>query len=167
MDFKTRLLPTRTTLEQTGYHYHGEAFDVQVVELALMLLNTGSLLREGIYEPLQVEHQLSEGKFIMLMALKEQPEGMLLGQLAQRIGVSFATVSVMVKRELDNEMPFIAVVRSKGDARQRFVSLTPHGEAFLEKVLPEHYQRMKVFSDRLSVSERKTLLTLLEKLHLE
>ena len=163
MDYKARALPTREALKHLEADY-AEHPGSEFIELTLLLLNASNVLREAIYAPMQHDHDLSEGKFILLMALSEKPEGMLAGQLAARVGVSFATISVMLKRMSSAEQPLITIERLPGDARSRLIKLSQAGADLIDQVLPDHFKAMSEFKKRLTSEDAQQLLSILRKL---
>ena len=50
------------------------------------------------------------------------------------------------------------------DRRMMLVRLTAKGRRFLERILPEYFRRVAAVMGRLSVAERKTLVSLLAKI---
>jgi DNA-binding MarR family transcriptional regulator len=55
-------------------------------------------------------------------------------------------------------------IRSPHDRRRVNVRITEAGREFMDAFLPIHHQSMKRFTEGLTVPERETLLSLLEKL---
>lgn len=116
-------MPTREALERISRE-HGLPHVVAEVESALSLINVANRYREEVYGKLEKDTGLSEGKFIMLMALMDNPDGLLMGELARRVGVADATASMMVKRMLAQYPALVAVESTSGDKRERKVHLT-------------------------------------------
>lgn len=161
MDYQTRILPTRDAIQRLPYEGAQEA-DIEGIELMLHFVAASDRLRSEAYAPLAAKG-VSEGKFTLLMALfGEGPLGTL--KLSERIGVKPATVSVMVKRMLDDETPLIAVASCAADRRERIISLTAAGRAFLNSALPAHLERVRRFSALFSGEEREALMGFLKKL---
>lgn len=163
MDYQTRLLPTREALERVSGEF-GNAESLVCVEMILLLLNTANRFRAEVFGDLERRHGLTEGKLILLMALSDNPKGLLTGELAKRVGVSMATVSVMVKRMLAAEQPLIVVTTPEEDARARLVKLSPAGKAAIREILPYHLAQIEAFSRKLDDSQRHALIELLKQL---
>ena len=117
MNYKVRVLPTRDVLMKTA-----EAapipFSPEAPALVLNLINAGYLINQEIISYMENEFGISEGKFVLLMALKTIPKGCSIKELAARVGVSVPTISVMLSRMRAQTHPLIAVRRMKGDARE-------------------------------------------------
>ena len=97
MNYKVRVLPTRDVLMKTA-----EAapipFSPEAPALVLNLINAGYLINQEIISYMENEFGISEGKFVLLMALKTIPKGCSIKELAARVGVSVPTISVMLSR---------------------------------------------------------------------
>ena len=74
MNYKVRVLPTRDVLMKTA-----EAapipFSPEAPALVLTLINAGYLINQEIISYMENEFGISEGKFVLLMALKTMPKG--------------------------------------------------------------------------------------------
>lgn len=163
MNYKVRVLPTRDVLMKTA-----EAapipFSPEAPALVPNLINAGYLINQEIISYMENEFGISEGKFVLLMALKTIPKGCSIKELAARVGVSVPTISVMLSRMRAQTHPLIAVRRMKGDAREKRVTITKDGLALLDQLLPGHFKRVMDFAGRLTPDEQKELLALLDKL---
>lgn len=162
MDYKTRILPSREALARVQSQTN-LVDDISGIDLVLSLITTADLIRSHIYAKLVQNHQISEGKFALLMSLYGDGE-MTSSELAMRIGVTNATVSVMVKRMLTAESPLISMIQNNEDGRSRLISLTTEGLKLIQKALPEHHQAIQSFAQVLDVKEQKSLITMLHKL---
>ena len=157
MNYKVRVLPTRDVLMKTA-----EAAPIPFSpEAPALVLN---LINQEIISYMENEFGISEGKFVLLMALKTIPKGCSIKELAARVGVSVPTISVMLSRMRAQTHPLIAVRRMKGDAREKRVTITKDGLALLDQLLPGHFKRVMDFAGRLTPDEQKELLALLDKL---
>ena len=74
------------------------------------------------------------------------------GELAERLGVADATVSVMVKRMLREDRPLIERISSPTDRRSVLVALSHEGWALLQRTAPGHFAR-RYPPDRLPVAD--------------
>ena len=86
------------------------------------------------------------------------------GMLAHHLGVTDATVSIMVSRMLKESEPLVVRRVSKLDRRAVVVSITPAGEDLLKSVLPRYSADIVAFSQSLTRSEQLLLTGLLKKL---
>jgi DNA-binding MarR family transcriptional regulator len=119
-------------------------------------------IQQGILDILQSEYHLSEGKFCVLVVLHQHGEGIAPSVLAEKVGVTRATISSMLQRmERDG---LVAVKADKADARSKKVKLTKKGNAFMQEVLPPHYLRVTKLMEKLSEEEQREVIALLHKL---
>ncbi len=162
MKYQTRKLPTREALEKV-HRDENLGRDVSGIDLVLNLITTVDLIRSSIYGELDKNYHISEGKFNLLMALYAEGE-INTGELALRINVTPATVSVMVKRMLAEKTPLITLSRSDDDGRSRLIALSEAGRKLVKSALPEHFNAIRNFAEVLSDDERNALITMLRKL---
>lgn len=163
MKYKQRNLPAREALERISHEF-GLPHVVTEVESALSIINVANRYREEVYGKLEKETGLSEGKFIMLMALMDNPEGLLMGELARRVGVADATASMMIKRMLNQSPSLVAVQGSSSDKRERKVRLTEAGKLLINRTLPYHHQQIIDFMKPLTAEDKSHLVEILGKL---
>lgn len=163
MDPKRRMIPSRQTLRRVNGRAPSD-LDVAGVDLILHLMSAVEVIRNSVYTRLHKEAGLSEGKFSLMMSLRDAGHPVSTGRLAAHLGVSDATVSVMVKRMLAEETPLIARYADPDDRRAVLVGLTKAGEALLDRHLPDHFARIAEFSAPLNAEEREQLVALIKKL---
>ena len=83
-------------------------------------------------------HRLSEGKFVLLFLLRDLPEGLAPHELAERAGVTRATITGLLDGlERDG---FLARHGDKDDRRKVSVRLTAKGQAVALDLFNEHSQ---------------------------
>jgi DNA-binding MarR family transcriptional regulator len=143
---------------------HFPDLDPSACEVFLNLLCTA----DDIYhtrEALLAKHELSSGRFMVLMQLlnkmENRPQPCTPAELAEMAGVTRATMTGLVDTlERDG-----LVMREPDpvDRRMMFVQLTPAGQSLLAAVMPKHFQQMAALMRPLSEPERKTLVKLLAK----
>lgn len=158
-----RIIPARESLRRV----HGEGaadFDVSSIDLMLRMMNAVDVVKGVIFDELKASTGLSEGKFTMMMCLREEGKPLSIGDISRRIGVAPPTVSVMVARMVEEKKPIIVRRSSEKDARSSLVELTPEGRELLDRVLPVHFRRVEEFAAPLTYEERETLIRLLTKL---
>ena len=159
-----RLMPTRENLRRIHSQYSASEDEVAGVELFLYLNRAADVCREEIYGRLHEASGLTEGKFALLMALYDAEKPVPLVELAERVGVSASTTSIMVGRMMKAEHPLVAKTTAEADARSTLVSLTDAGRSIVESALPDHSNRVGRFMNVLSNTERETMIALLKKL---
>ena len=149
--------------------------NLSAVDLLLHLTCAADIAREEIYRPLQDTARLSEGKLSLLMTLKDAGGEMSIGMLAQHLGVTDATTSIMISRMLKEAQPLVERNSSTLDRRAVMVRITARGEQVLASVLSaaiikspsvlaEHYRKVLAFSEALTQAEQLLLVGLLKKL---
>ncbi len=164
MNIRKRILPTRTILQRLATPGHPvDEEKAAGLELVIRLNAVSDLIREHFFSQLSVRNGISEGKLILLVRLYVQGVCSIT-ELAERIGVSNATVSVMAKRMLDAPEPLIAMKRSSEDQRSRTVQLTDKGRRELESILPKHFAQVSQATAKLSRADQERLYELLGKM---
>jgi len=142
------------------------SLDPTACEAFLHLLRTGDDVFEGISD-FFTEHNLSQGRFTVLMLLQRPCEGPDVhpatpASLAGESRVTRATMTGLIDTlEKDG-----LVIREadKKDRRTLHVRLTPQGSSFVKKMLPEYFRRVSAVISPLTESERKQLVRLLQKI---
>ncbi|PTY07208.1 MarR family transcriptional regulator [Opitutaceae bacterium EW11] len=111
-------------------------------------------------------HHISPGRFTVLLLLLDKahncPKAHTPAELADMAGVTRATMTGLVDTlERDG---FVTRTPDPNDRRMMSVSLTEHGKARLEAILPGHFRRMAMLVATLDENERRTLVRLLTKI---
>ena len=109
--------------------------NLSAVDLLLHLTCAADIAREEIYRPLQDTARLSEGKLSLLMTLKDAGGEMSIGMLAQHLGVTDATTSIMISRMLKEAQPLVERSTSKLDRRAFSETLTQAEQLLLVGLL--------------------------------
>lgn len=119
-------------------------------------------IQSSIMDVLTREYRLSEGKFCALVVLHQHLDGIAPSVLASKVGVTRATVSVMLQRM---EREGLVHIRSdEQDGRGKVVLLTDKGREFMDDILPAHYLRVTELMGKLTEEEQGELGRLLKKL---
>ena len=134
----------------------------EAVELCLRFMQMGAWLHLS-QETIFAKHGLTRGRFSILMFLRCAPGRALTpSELADRARVTRGTMTQFIDAL---EKDGLAERRAEtGDRRSLVVKLTAKGFELLQKVLPEHLQRLESVTEILSSKERSELQRLLEKL---
>lgn len=123
----------------------------------------GEQIQQAVLDVLMQEHHLSEGKFCTMIVLHQNGEnGASPSFLAEKVGVTRATISTMLQR-LEHE-GMVAMHPAERDGRGKIAVLTEKGKAFMEEILPPHYLRVTRLMEKLSEEEQKELIRLLKKM---
>ncbi len=145
-----------------------KAFATQFPELDLSALQTWlSLMRVSgevlaYLEDYLSDYKLSQRKFFILILLVRNPDGLNISQLAEKTGVSCASMTGLVERMKKADL--VTREENASDRRVMVVQITPSGKTLLEQVLPNHYRRVSELMSGLSDRERDTLQRLLEQI---
>ena len=132
--------------------------------IAMLRIKTVSEeIQDSILDVLQQTYHLSEGKFCALIVLHQRGgDGMAPSELAEKVGVTRATISNMLQRMERDGLVYIRPAEQ--DGRGKIVNLTQAGRDFMEEILPPHYLRVSKLMEKLTEDEQKKLIMLLEKL---
>jgi len=109
------------------------------------------------------EHGLTLPEFGVLEALHHKGR-MLLGEVQRKLLVSSGGVTYLVDRLVDKGL--VERCDNPEDRRAKFVSLTKKGARFIERIFPEHAERIERAVSSLGVEEQLAATALLKKLGL-
>lgn len=106
-------------------------------------------------------HRLSEGKFVLLFLLHGQPHGLSPHELAERAGVTRATITGLLDGlERDG---FLARHSGLEDRRKVSIRLSGKGEVMALDLFNEHTRWIGSLFDGLSAEERSLFSALLQR----
>ncbi len=154
------VFPTRKELEK--YAQNIPEIEPSAVLAMLRISQAAEYVRAAINDVLASHYHLSRGKLQVMFVLYQMPEGIAPSQLADRAGVTRATITTMVKRMVRDGLTEVAIDQT--DKRGKKVRLTAQGREFMDDVLPDHYLRISMLMSRLSEAEQTQLIFLLTKL---
>ncbi|WP_083318228.1 MarR family winged helix-turn-helix transcriptional regulator [Floricoccus tropicus] len=118
---------------------------------------------EKNYNKILEHFDLSESRFVIMMYLSRAEENQLLSsELAERLGVSKATISKILKKM--EEKNLIEKIPSKTDKRSTYIKLTEEGLKKLKYFLPYNYKAVDQLFSNFSEKELENFAQLLEKL---
>lgn len=123
----------------------------------------GEEIQQAVLDVLLQESHLSEGKFCTMIVLHQHGKnGASPSFLAEKVGVTRATISTMLQRLEREDM--VVMRPAEQDGRGKTAVLTEKGTAFMEKILPPHYLRVTKLMEKLTEDEQKELIRLLKKM---
>ena len=134
--------------------------DIDGIRLCFQTLSLAAAI-DRYCATLLAPHKLSEGRFILLFLLDAAPNGLAPNQLAEKAGITRATVTGLldglqredlIERKIDLQ-----------DRRALNIHLTPQGKQTAQQVIGQHSQWIASLFNHLSLSERHQLSTLLNK----
>lgn len=160
MDINTREIPTREALQDFAEQI--PEINVAAVQFLLQFLNTSAEIHRCIFDVLEKDYRISEGKFTVMIILYQSPDGISPSKLAEKASVTRATISVMLQRLIRDGLA--CSFAGCSDGRAKLVALTEEGRALMAKVLPDHFLRTAKLVEDLTEAELGTLLTLLKKI---
>ena len=108
------------------------------------------------------QYGLSDGRFMVLMALWESHAPMKATDIADKLGVTRATMTGLIDSLIKDK--FVEKKDCPEDRRAAYLSLSEYGQTFLKKMLPEHFSCIKKFSDFVTDEEAQVFLKILNKL---
>jgi DNA-binding MarR family transcriptional regulator len=154
-----RRIPEHERLQRMAERY--PSLDPTALKARLTLLSVAREVSLAIAANL-ARYGLGEGRFLVLgLLLESQPRPLSHSELADLAGVTKGNITGLVDGlERDG---YVKREDSGDDRRVTPVSLTPAGRRYIEKILPDHFARNAKLMGKLSVSERKTFVSLLEK----
>lgn len=108
------------------------------------------------------EHNVSEGRLMVLVSLWSQSAPIKATDLAESIGVTKATVTGLIDSLMNDG--YVQKKDCESDRRAAYLHLTEKGQAFLNVVLPDHAKKISDLAHVLSNQEAEQFLKILIKL---
>jgi len=160
MDFDMRDLPTREMLQKFSERI--PEIDVTATEAMLLFMRTSSNIFKVSTQRYE-QFGISSGKFALLILLyRYQDTGLLATELAERAGITKATVTGLIERmERDG---LVTRQDHPTDRRMSIIHLTDEGTALMNELLPLHFTSTSHMMSHLSEEEREVLLSLMQKI---
>jgi DNA-binding MarR family transcriptional regulator len=136
--------------------------DPSAMEAFMHLMRTSTELTEG-FDALHASHNISHGRFIVLMLLNRDPgKPVNPADLADRAAVTRATMTGLIDTlERDG---FVKREHTLDDRRMMHVRLTAEGRGYFDKILPDYFRRVALVMSQLTPDERKMLVGLMGKI---
>ena len=151
--------PSDPVLEELSRQYPG--VDPSAVRAVVSLLRLGFELH-GAASQHFARYKLSQARFVVLMMLHTTPGGeMCCSDIADAVGVSRTTMTGLLDG-LERE-GLVRRVNYPDDRRRITITLTANGRRLLDKMLPDHMERIAGVMANLSGEDRDNLLELLDK----
>lgn len=156
-------MPTLEQIQALVSRQGGKICDAYDLLLILKLMHVGDYAHHEILDSLDKNHGISEGRFLLLVSLREAGT-LKITDLAQKLGVSAASASVMISRMLKDKEPLIVRHSNQEGGYSFVVSLSPKGEELVDRLISLHLKRVHDLISPLALEERKCLFELLSKL---
>lgn len=155
-----RDLPTPEVLEKFAGRYPDA--DISAVVTFLHLLRAGTDLSIALDTRLQ-QHNLLQGRWwVLILLMRESDNTATPSTLADKAGVSRATMTGLLDGlERDS---LIERIFDSNDRRRITIRLTAAGQAKLDIVMPDYYQRVRRLMAPLDENERDLFMSLLNRI---
>lgn len=114
------------------------------------------------YDNFFSKYDLSPGRFTLLLLLRKKAEGMMPSELAQKVGVTQATISGLINSLEKAEL--VARETHEKDGRAFVIKLTTKGQALLSTIAPDWYPRVMKFWSVFNEEEKTILNGMLDKI---
>ena len=158
--FEITDLPDSATIARIAQRY--PMLEIPALESWLILMRVSGDCESDLDQFLG-QYNLSQRKFFVLILLMRNPEGLKVSQLATGTRVSCATMTGVVDGLFTAQL--VTRVTDAQDRRAFVVTITPAGQELLDRVLPQHYQRISRIMSPLDEQERTELKAILTKIN--
>jgi len=105
---------------------------------------------------------LSSGRFTLMVLLQGTPGGLMPSELAQKVGVTQATISGLINSLEKAEL--VKRTTHQKDGRSFVILLTDKGQALCNEILPLYHGRISEFWSSFSEDEKSQLNGLMERM---
>lgn len=155
-------LPTREELYKSAVDMNtATEIDADAIYSNLLFMKVATELEIKL-DSLLSEYHLSSGRFTLLYVLKNTPEGIMPSVLAQKVGVTQATISGLLN-SLEKAELIVRETHQK-DGRSFVVKITDKGDAMVKEIYPRWYPYVHNFWGQFAADEKNALNGLLEKM---
>lgn len=155
-------LPTREELKKSAEELHGgDSVDAGVLHSNLLFMKVATELEMKL-DSLLAEYNLSSGRFTLLFLLRNTPEGMMPSVLAQKVGVTQATISGLLN-SLEKASLIVRETHQR-DGRSFVIKLTEKGDQTIKEIFPRWYPNIQAFWGQFAEDEKSNLDKLLERM---
>lgn len=108
------------------------------------------------------QHNLSSGRFTLMILLNKFTEGLMPSELANMVGVTQATISGLINSLEKAEI--VQRTTHEKDGRSYVIKLTEKGRATTQQILPEYQTRINNFWKEFPGDEKNTVNGIFERL---
>lgn len=160
MAFEFRV-PKYERLRRMAESYPSLDMDPTALEAFLVLVSVSEEVSAALETSFARDGLGQARSMVLVLLLENQPDPLSHSKLAELSGVTKGTITGLVDAlERDG---YVRRENSGEDRRVTPVALTPAGRQLIERILPAHNRQIAGLMGKLSVSERKTLVSLLRK----
>ncbi len=155
-------LPSREEMHKTASELSaGAELDAWVLHSNLLFMKVATELEMKL-DSLLSEYNLSSGRFTLLFLLRNTPGGMMPSVLAQKVGVTQATISGLLN-SLEKANLIVRETHQK-DGRSFVIKLTEKGDSTIKEIFPRWYPYIQTFWGQFAEEEKSNLDNLLERM---
>ncbi|ODT67050.1 MAG: transcriptional regulator [Pelagibacterium sp. SCN 63-23] len=132
------------------------------LRLWLRLFSVTRLIENDVRSKLQSQFDVTFPRFDILSQLYRVPDGLILGELSQRLMVSPGNITSVIKRLIEDGM----IVRNQNpdDRRENIVQMTPLGREKFIQMAASNEEWIRNLTKGLAPADVKALLALLQKM---
>lgn len=131
------------------------------LRLWLRLFSVTRLVENEVRSRLQGEFDVTFPRFDILSQIYRMPEGLILGELSQRLMVSPGNITSVIKRLEEDGL--ILRTQNPDDRRESIVQMTPLGREKFAEMAAAHEEWIRNLTAGLGPADVKSLLSLLQK----
>ncbi|AHM55669.1 putative multiple antibiotic resistance protein MarR [Peptoclostridium acidaminophilum DSM 3953] len=125
------------------------------------LIKTTAIMR-AVYDELFQKHSISEPKFLVLLLLSQEPEGMPFSEIGRKLLVSRANMTGLIERMMKEGL--VEKILNPSDKRSTKALLTQKGRKLFEGVKDDHIEFSRRMTAGIGDDEKELLSKLLKKL---
>jgi len=132
------------------------------LRLWLRLFSVTRLIENDVRSKLQSQFDVTFPRFDILSQLYRVPDGLILGELSQRLMVSPGNITSVIKRLIEDGM----IVRNQNpdDRRENIVQMTPEGRTKFAQMAESNEAWIRHLTKDLAPADIRSLQSLLQKL---
>ncbi|UOE99836.1 MarR family winged helix-turn-helix transcriptional regulator [Bdellovibrio reynosensis] len=108
------------------------------------------------------QYNLSSGRFALMLLLNRTPGGLMPSEIAQKVGVTQATISGLINSLEKAEL--VKRTTHEKDGRSFVILLTEKGIQACQEIAPLYHERISKFWSDFSVEEKQSISSGMEKL---
>lgn len=153
-------LPTLEELEKNASLLHPE-LDHLTLYSHILLRKVATDLDVNL-DSFFSRYNLSSGRFALMLLLQRTPQGLMPSELAQKVGVTQATISGLINSLEKTEI--VKRTTHEKDGRSFVILLTEKGHNICNEVLPLYHERISLFWAEFNNGEKEQLNALMERM---
>ena len=155
-----KTLPSQEDLHQSACSMFPNAEPLSLY--TNLLFRKASTDIEVQYDNFFAKYDLSTGRYTLLILLKKSKDGLMPSELAQKVGVTQATISGLINSL--EKAGLVARETHEKDGRSFVIKLTQQGGDLLKRIGPDWYPRIQKFWNQFNEKEKQLLNSFLERI---